>query len=153
MTAKSLRTTIKIVLKNDGRGRRIEALLAHPPILLAEREPAFGFQAREPLVLQRDRKRGPRFELACKLFHATRHVGRSAIEASRQTDDDRSDTVFFPGEARNLGGGHLYGIYIEPGRTKHAERPGQRPGDIGHRYADTPLTHIQPDDPHALTLY
>ena len=152
-TAKALRTAIKIILKNDRRGGRIKALLPRPPVLLAEGEPAFGFPAREPLVLQRDRERGPRFELACKLFDAPRHVGRSAIETSRQADNDGSDTVFFTREARNLVGGHLYGIHIEPGRTQHAKRASQRPGDIGHRHADAPLTHIEPDDPHALTLY
>ena len=153
MRAKDLRTAIKIILKNDRRGGRINTLLAHPPVLLAECEPAFSFPAREPLVLQRDWERGPRRELARKPFDASCHVGRSAIEASRQADDDGNDAVFFTRKARNLVGSHLDGVHIEPARTQHAVRPRQRPGDIGHRHADAPLTDIEPDDPHALTLY
>lgn len=153
MMAKSLRTAIKIILKNDGRGRRIEVLLAHSPVLLAEGKPAFSFSAREPLVLQGNRQRGPCLELARKLFDAPRHVGRSAIEASRQADNDGGDAVFLTRKTPNLIGGQPHGIHIEPGRTQHAERSRQRPGDIAYRHPNAPLTHIEPDDPHVLTLY
>src|SRR5688572_29406561 len=45
---------VEIVLKNDSGRRRVELLLAHAPVLLAQRQPAFRLVARQPLVLQHD---------------------------------------------------------------------------------------------------
>src|SRR6185369_14114632 len=42
---------VQMVLQDDGRGRGIETFLARPPVLVALGEPAFGFYARQPLVL------------------------------------------------------------------------------------------------------
>src|SRR5258705_5072881 len=54
--------SIEIVLQKDRGGCGIELRLALAPVLLATRQAALRFHARQPLVLRGDRQRRPRFQ-------------------------------------------------------------------------------------------
>ena len=63
------RLAVEIVLQDDGGGRGIEQRFALAPVLLTQREPAFGLAARQAFVLQHHRHldnraqtRGDRFD-------------------------------------------------------------------------------------------
>src|SRR5438093_12823115 len=94
-SARTLRTAIKIILQDDGRRGGVEPRLSRSPVLVLDCETAFGFDAGEPLVLQRNGERRLDAKSPRELFHARRHLGRRAIEAAWQSDDDRADAVFF----------------------------------------------------------
>jgi hypothetical protein len=51
-------------------------------------------------------------QAAAQLFDARRQRGR-AIEASRQSDDDRAEAVFFGRKARNLRHDDVHRIDVE----------------------------------------
>src|SRR5207244_8976300 len=87
----SLRTAIEIILQDDCRRGRVEPRLSRSPVLVPHCEPALGFTAREPFVLERHRQRRPGSKLSRELLDTRRHVGRCSIEAPRQADDNRAD--------------------------------------------------------------
>ncbi len=85
------RLGIEVVLKDDGRRRGVEPLLADAPVLLAHGQPALRFVAGQPLVLQRapaaTAARASRAAKACT--RGVMSFGR-AVEPPRQADDDRA---------------------------------------------------------------
>ena len=144
---------VQVVLKDHGRGGCIELLFSHAPIPLAKRKTTLRFDTREPLILQRDRQGGPRFEAARKLFDARSHLVRRAIEVPRQADDNGCHAILLARETRDLGRRHLDRIALESFRRQHTQRSRQRTRGIAHRDADATVTDIKPDDPHRVTLY
>src|SRR5437870_3690320 len=106
-SATSLRTAIEIILQDDCRRGRVEPRLSRSPVLVPYCEPALGFSAREPLVLQRHGQRGSGSKLSREQLDAQGHVGRCSIETSRQADDNRADAIFFFRETRNFAGHHV----------------------------------------------
>src|SRR5437764_1288838 len=68
---------------------------------LAAGEAALGFTARQALVFRRDRQRRSMAERLDERHHAFRFVGRRAVEAARQSDDDRRQAVILGCEPRD----------------------------------------------------
>ena len=74
---------------------------------------------------------------------ARRHVVWRSVEPPRQADDECGDTVVLGAEPRQLGGGTLDGVAVEPGRLQHADRSRQRAGGIADRHTDPTFADIQ----------
>src|SRR5258705_10876632 len=146
--ARILRTAIEIVLQDECRPGRIQPCLTRTAVLVAQRETALGLAAREPLVLKCDRKCGFRSQPSRELLHARRHLGRRSIEAARQPDDDGANAIFLGSEPRNLGRDDIERIHLETGRTEHAKRTSECAGRVADRDADSPLTDVEPHEPH-----
>src|SRR5688500_19840649 len=56
LAAPGVSAMIEVILKNDGRGRGVEARFPLAPVALAQRQPRFGFMAGQALVLQDHRQ-------------------------------------------------------------------------------------------------
>src|SRR5262249_58053665 len=113
---------IEILLEDDRRRRRIEPLLPRAPVLLADREPAFGLAAGQTLVLKHHRNIGALPKTGGECFDTRCHVARRSIKVARQTDHQRLETVLLGDESGNFGCGAGNGVALETRGFQHADR-------------------------------
>jgi hypothetical protein len=94
--------SIQVILKNDGGGSGIKAILSLLPIALPKSQAALGLAAGQTLVLAHNRHRhtcGKRVDKC----NSVRGLGRrSAVKASRYADDDLGHTVVLSCKTRHL---------------------------------------------------
>ncbi len=132
---------VEIVLENDRRRGRVEALLAPAPVALADGETALRFSAGQPLVCRRNRQPGSRRERRHECEHAGRLCVRPPIEPRRQADHD-------PGQAIVLGDESLDDPGDVPDRVdlardvKRRQRTGQRAGDVADGQTDPAFADV-----------
>jgi hypothetical protein len=88
-----------------------------------------------------------------ELFDTRRHLRGRAIEAARQSDDDRAEAVFFCRKARNLRHDDVHRINVETRWTQQAEWPCERSRRIAHRDTNASFADIKPHESHRVTLY
>lgn len=143
---------VQIVLKNDGGGSSIEPCLPIPPVLDSHGQTAFGFSARQALILKRDRKTGQAAQLFGEDSNACRHLVGGAVEATWQTHHESGDAVLLRAETRNLRGRRTGGIFVEASGLKHAYRPGERRGRIADGHPDAPRSDVEPDNTHVIIV-
>src|ERR1044071_7457380 len=80
------RAGVEMILQDDRGGHGVDLCLPGAPVLLTRREAAFGFHARQPLVLHDDVKAGARAKRVGESLYTRGHVVRAAVEAARQAD-------------------------------------------------------------------
>lgn len=120
-----------------------------PPILLADREPAFGFAARQPLVLGYDRHRHPLAESLDELKHPCRFRAGRPIQVPWQPHHHRGHPIVFGRQTADRGGDLIECSSLHDQRP---ERPRQESGGIADRKSDALLSDIQTDDPHDVSI-
>src|SRR5262249_18113270 len=133
---------IEILLEDDRRRRRIEPLLPRAPVLLADREPAFGLAAGQTLVLKHHRKIGALSKTGGECFDTRCHIARRSIKVAWHADHERLETVLLGGESGHLGRGAVNGIAVESRGLQHTDRTGKRAGRVADGHPDPPLPNV-----------
>jgi hypothetical protein len=94
--------SIQVVLKNDGSGCGIKAILSFFPIALTERQPALGFAAGQALVLAHNRHPHPRSQRVNESDRVRGLIRRRTVEARRYAYDNLGHTGFLSCKTRHL---------------------------------------------------
>ncbi len=136
---------VQVILQNHGRGRGVQLCLALAPVAFPARQPALGFAAAEPLVLQHDRPVDEAAEFACECLRVGRLIGRAPVEPARQPDDDRAEPLVLGDQLAQRGrhglDGRLVAIHGEGG-----ERPGDQAGPVAHGQTDAARADVDRSD-------
>jgi septal ring factor EnvC (AmiA/AmiB activator) len=144
---------IQVVLENHGRCGRIQLGLPDPPVLLAYRQPALGFVARQPLILKDHRQTDSPSEQMRKPFDLRRHLVGSPVKPARQPHDHHRQTVVPPGEATEHLGELADRGSAQPGHPQGLEGTREHHRRIADRDPDSPLADVKSRDAHVALYY
>ncbi len=144
-------TPVQIILQDHGRSGSVELRLAFLPVALAQRQPAFGFMAAQPLVLGHNGDRCSAPQPRDEHFDEPGLLAGRPVEAARQPHHHFPDTVILRSKFADRQADAVDAISV--GHSERHQGTGERSGWIADCHPDSPTANVQPEYPHRDAIF